>query len=63
MNNTVYALFTVPATDGNFTSALKRASVEEINEAISWLKRGVGGNKMRIKACERELRKRAKNNG
>lgn len=63
MNNTVHALSTLPTTDGNFISVLKRTNEEEIKEAIEIMKSNGGSHKSRILACERELRKRAKNNG
>lgn len=52
-------LATVPATDVNFKSHLKYASIEELKEAVSIMgKSGYKGNKTRIAACKKELRKR-----
>lgn len=57
--NTVHALTSLPATDGNFTSSLNQANVAEIKEAIEIMKNRAG-NKTRITACYRELRKRSR---
>ena len=59
MSNNISWLTTVPATDMNFKSHLGYATVEEIKESISILTgKGEKGNVSRIKALERELRKR-----
>lgn len=58
--NIVHSLSTLPATDLNFTSALQRATIEEIEQAIAEMKANGGQHKSRIKACERELRKRGR---
>ena len=58
--NIVHSLSTLPATDLNFVSALQRAKTEEIEQAIKEMKANGGQHKTRIKACERELRKRWK---
>lgn len=57
----VHTLCVVPVTDGNFKSALERASNEHIKEAIETMKSSNGQHKSRILACERELRRRKKN--
>lgn len=57
----VHALCTLPATDCNFRSALERASGEHIREAIEIMKTNGGHHKGRISACERELRRRKRN--
>jgi len=58
--NIVHSLSTLPATDLNFTSALQRATTEDIEQAIEKMKASGGQHKTRIKACERELRKRGR---
>ena len=57
--NTVHALTSLPATDGNFTSSLNGASVEQIKEAIEIMKNRDGKDKGRMDSCYRELRKRS----
>lgn len=52
-------LTTCPVNDSNHTGALKRATEDELNEAISRIS-GKDGHKSRVTACERELRKRRK---
>ena len=46
-----------PVNDSNYISALKRASVDELQRAIGYMQ-GKPNNKSRITACERELRRR-----
>lgn len=58
--NIVHSLSTLPATDTNFMTELKRATAEDIEQAIANMKASNGQHKTRIKACERELRKRGK---
>lgn len=58
-HNTVQWLTTVPSTDMNFVSALKGAEDSEIREAVRKME-GKEGNRSRIAACERELRRRMK---
>lgn len=58
--NIVHSLSTLPATDLNFTSALQRATIEDIEQAIETMKASKGQHKSRIKACERELKRRWK---
>ena len=60
MLDTVHALSSLPASDGNFKSALSRATDEEINKAIDVMENSSGQHKGRINACKRELRKRMK---
>ena len=60
MTDTVHALSSLPASDGNFKSALSRATDEEINKAIDVMVTTGGQHKGRITACKRELRKRKK---
>ena len=59
--DTVHSLSTLPANDGNFKSSLDRATNDEILSAIAEMKANGGKNKGRILACERELRRRKKN--
>lgn len=51
-------LSTLPCNDGNFQSAMSRATDDEIEKAIEVMKTNGGSHKGRILACERELRKR-----
>lgn len=61
MNDNIGWLTTVPATDMNFKLHLGYATVEEIKQSFSILTgKGENGNISRIKALERELRKRDK---
>lgn len=50
----------VETTDGNFTSSLNGASVDEIKEAIEIMKNRDGKDKGRMDSCYRELRKRSR---
>ena len=58
--DTVHCLSSLPASDGNFLSALNRATDEEISQSILDMEINGGQNKGRITACKRELRKRTK---
>ena len=58
--DTVHCLSSLPATDGNFLSALSRATDAEISQAIDAMENSSGQHKGRITACKRELRKRMK---
>ena len=60
MTDTVHCLSSLPASDGNFLSALSRATDEEISKAIDVMENSSGQHKGRITACQRELRKRMK---
>jgi len=53
-------LITVPATDGNFTAALGYASDSELRQAQYYLEDHPAGNKSRLTAVNREIRKRQK---
>ena len=57
---TVHCLSSLPASDGNFLSALNRATDDEISQAIFDMESSGGQHKGRITACKRELRKRMK---
>ena len=58
--DTVHCLSSLPATDGNFLSALNRATDDEISKAVFDMEASGGQHKGRIAACQRELRKRMK---
>lgn len=58
--DTVHSLSSLPATDLNFTSCLKIATTEQIEKAIEIMGQKETGNKSRITACKRELKKRRK---
>lgn len=60
MINIVHCLSSLPCNDGNFISALNRATNDEIAKAINEMKESNGSHKGRILACERELRKRGR---
>ena len=49
-------LYGTPSSDGNFKMALRRATVEELQEVIAALPEV--GNKTKIAAIQREIRKR-----
>ena len=53
----VKCLTTVPADDPNFKAALRRASLDDLKDAIMSMS-GSAGNKTRILACQREYRRR-----
>lgn len=60
-NNIVRGWLTaVPPTDSNYTSALKRATDAELQEAIQIMESRNGKDKSRIAACHRELKQRVK---
>ena len=60
--DTVHALTSLPATDLNFTSCLQRATDNQIRLALETMRNRDGKDKGRIKACERELKQRKKDN-
>ena len=62
MNQTdpVHTLTSLPATDLNFTSCLQRATDNQIRLALEAMRNRDGKDKGRIKACERELKRRNK---
>lgn len=60
MTDTVHCLSSLPCNDGNFLSALNRATDEEITIALDIMATTGGQHKGRITACQRELRKRKK---
>lgn len=53
-------LTAVPPTDGNYISALQRATDDELQEAIHVMESRNGNDKSRIAACRRELKRRTK---
>ena len=58
MIDAIKCLSALPCNDGNFKSAMNRATDDEIEKAIEIMKANGGSHKGRILACERELRKR-----
>ena len=58
--DTVHALTSLLATDLNFTSCLKSATNLQIEMALEVMRNRDGKDKGRIKACERELKRRNK---
>lgn len=60
MENMVHSLTSLPATDLNFVSSLKNASSQQIEQALEIMRNREGMDKGRIRACERELRRRKK---
>ena len=56
--DTVHTLTSLPATDLNFTSCLQRATDNQIRLALETMRNREGKYKGRIKACERELKRR-----
>lgn len=60
MENTVSTLASIPATDLNFVSSLKKATNQQIEQALAIMRNRDGKDKGRIRACERELRRREK---
>lgn len=58
--DTVHSLTSLPATDLNFVSCLKGATDFQIEMALEVMRNLEGKDKGRIKACEMELKRRAK---
>ena len=58
--DTVHTLTSLPATDLNFTSCLQRATQNQIRLALEAMRNRDDKDKGRIKACERELKRRGK---
>ena len=58
--DTVHTLTSLPATDLNFTSCMQRATDNQIRLALETMRNRDGKDKGRIKACERELKRRKK---
>jgi hypothetical protein len=58
-SNIVQALIIVPSSDGNYKSYLTNATVLELKTAVK-LMQNKKGNKSRIAACEREIRRKGK---
>ena len=55
-------LTVVPATDRNYNRYLKDATREQLKEAIKIMAGRNGKDKGRITACQRELKRRDRNN-
>ncbi|QEY34648.1 hypothetical protein FL966_06035 [Caproiciproducens galactitolivorans] len=60
MTDNYQALITIPATDCNFISTLGRAGNDELTKAEEYLRTHPFANKTRLKAVQREIRKREK---
>ena len=60
ITDTVHSLSSLPVDDLNFIFVLKRATDEEISQAIDVMENSSGQHKCRVTACKRELRKRMK---
>ena len=60
--DTVHALTSLPTTDLNFVSCLKSATNLQIEMALEVMRNRDGKDKGRINACERELKRRKKDN-
>ena len=58
--DTLHSLSSLPIDDLNFIFVLKKATDEEISQAIEVMENSSGQHKGRITACNRELRKRMK---
>ena len=56
----VHTLTSLPATDLNFTACLQIATDNQIRIALETMRNREGKDKGRIKACETELKRRAK---
>ena len=56
----VHALTSLPANDLNFVSCLKGATDLQIEMALEVMRNRDGKDKGRINACERELKRRNK---
>ena len=60
--DTVHALTSLPATDLNFVSCLKGATNLQIEMALEVMRNRDGKDKSRIAECDRELKRRVKEN-
>ena len=56
----VHTLTSLPATDLNFESCLQRATQNQIRLSLETMRNRDGKDKGRIKACEREFKRREK---
>lgn len=52
----ILSLVSIPASDGNFKFALKDATADQLKQAIARMD-GIPGNKSRIAACRKQLKK------
>lgn len=57
VGTTIYSLATLPASDGNFTSVINRATVDDLETALLIMTTYPENNAGRIKACARQLKK------
>lgn len=60
--DTVHALTSLPTIDLNFVSCLKGATDLQIEMALEVMRNRDSKDKSRIAACERELKRRNKDN-
>ena len=60
--DTVHQLTSIPATDLNFVSVLKSATNLQIEMALEVMRNREGKDNGRIAACDRELKRRNKDN-
>ena len=56
----VHTLTSLPAIDLNFTSCLQRSTDNQIRLSLETMRNRDGKDEGRIKACERELKRREK---
>lgn len=56
-NSIIHTLTTLPAGDVNYSSALKEATKEQLEEAIKIMQNNGGKNQTRIKTCKAQLDK------
>ena len=54
-DDVVHTLCTLPATDGNYDSALEKATVKSLQKAIEKMRNSDGKHATRIKRCENKL--------
>lgn len=60
---TISVLTSIPAEDCNFKSQLQNATSLQIKMALEVMRNREGKDKVRIKACERELIRRMRDGG
>lgn len=53
----LFGLLTLPSGDGNYQSRLDAATDEDLSTALSVMNAFPDGNRSRIMACERQLKK------
>ena len=60
LTGVLHSLTSLPSGDNNYQTTLKKATVEEIKDAIRFMEESGGRHATRIKVCKAELDKRAK---